>query len=109
MKAVTEKHPGNMFLNLGMEIALSHQEKWNGTGSPQGLSGKRIPLSARIVAVADVYDALSSHRPYRSALEHEQACALVLTGSGSHFDPRVTEVFGEIKDEFRAICENIRE
>ncbi|MDD5224138.1 MAG: response regulator [bacterium] len=109
LKAVTEKYPGNMFINMGMEIALSHHEKWDGTGYPQGLSGKRIPLSARIVAVADVYDALTSHRPYRSALEHEQACALVLSGSGRHFDPRVTEVFGKIKDEFRAIRENLRE
>ena len=109
LKAVTEKYPGNMFINLGMEIALSHHEKWDGTGYPQGLSGNKIPFPARIVAVADVYDALRSHRTYRSALNHEQACAQVLDGSGKHFDPQVTGVFGKIKDEFRAIWENVKE
>ena len=109
LKAVTEKYPGNMFLNLGMEIALSHHEKWDGTGYPQGLSGNKIPFPARIVAVADVYDALRSRRTYRSALNHEQACAQVLDGSGKHFDPQVTGVLGKIKDEFRAIWENVKE
>ena len=109
LKAVTEKYPGNMFINLGMEIALSHHEKWDGTGYPQGLSGNKIPFPARIVAVADVYDALRSRRSYRSALNHEQACAQVLDGSGKHFDPQVTGVFGKIKDEFRAICEKMRD
>jgi len=109
LKAVTEKHPGNMFLNLGMEIALSHHERWDGTGYPQGLSGKNIPFSARIVAVSDVYDALRSRRTYRSALDHEQACAQVFDGSGKHFDPQVMEIFGKIKDKFRTIYENMRE
>lgn len=109
LKAVMEKHPGNVFLNLGMEIALSHHEKWDGTGYPQGLSGKKIPFSARIVAVADVYDALRSSRTYRSALNHEKACVQVLDGSGRYFDPQVMEVFEKIKEECRVIYENKRD
>ncbi|MDD5223658.1 MAG: response regulator [bacterium] len=109
LKAVMDKHPGNMFLNMGMEIALSHHEKWDGTGYPQGLSGNKIPFPARIVAVADVYDALCSRRAYRSALDHEQACAQVLDGSGKHFDPQVIVAFRKIKDEFRKIYEKMKE
>lgn len=109
LKAVAGKHPGNMFLQIGMEIALSHHEKWDGTGYTQGLSGNKIPFPARIVAVADVYDALRSRRTYRSAQDHEQASAQVLDGSGKHFDPQVVEAFGKIKNEFRAIYEKMGE
>ncbi|KMN34968.1 chemotaxis protein CheY [Chromobacterium sp. LK1] len=93
------------FLRHAREIAYSHQEKWDGSGYPQGLAGSDIPVSARLMAVADVYDALISRRPYKAALSHEQAVAIIQEGSGSHFDPDVVSAFLAISDTFRAIAE----
>lgn len=73
-------------------IALSHHEKWNGTGYPQGLKGERIPLAARICAVADAFDALTSHRPYRNAVSSEQALSIILQERGKHFDPTLVDL-----------------
>ena len=73
------------FLTLGREIAYSHHEKWDGSGYPKGLKGDSIPLSARIVAVADVYDALTSERPYKRAFTHEQAHTIILNGERAAF------------------------
>jgi putative two-component system response regulator len=80
-------------LRLASEIALSHHEKWDGTGYPNGLSGKEIPQSGRIVAVADVFDALTSSRPYKNAWSIENSVAYICENSGSHFDPEVVEQF----------------
>lgn len=80
-------------LQVGAEIALSHHEKYDGSGYPQSLVGEAIPLFARIVAVADVFDALTSERPYKSAWEIDKALALLHEGSGSHFDPRCVAAF----------------
>ncbi|MBC7783984.1 MAG: HD domain-containing protein [Burkholderiales bacterium] len=79
------------FLTMGREIALSHHERWNGTGYPQQRSGEDIPLAARIVAVADVYDALTSIRPYKGAVAHQDALKMIVDASGEHFDPLVVE------------------
>lgn len=91
---------------LAMEIAGSHHEKWNGTGYPRRLAGDEIPLSARIMAVADVYDALVSKRCYKEAFEYEKACTIIEESSGTHFDPKVVEAFIQVKSDFLKILEN---
>ena len=92
------------FLSTAKEIALSHQEKWDGSGYPQGLAGEAIPLSARLMAVADVYDALISRRVYKNSVPHEQAVAIIQEGRGVHFDPDITDAFVELQETFRAIA-----
>jgi len=96
-------------LNTAREIALHHHEKWTGNGYPMGLSGKDIPLSSRIVAVCDVYDALVSDRVYRPAMPEDKALAIIKEGRGAHFDPRVLDVFLEQLPQFRAIRERFVE
>ena len=100
-------NPGNRMIEMGGEIARSHHERWDGTGYPDGLSGDAIPLSARIVAVADVYDALRSRRPYKEPFSHEKAMSIVLEGRGGHFDPKVVDAFvacaALLEDTFEAL------
>jgi putative two-component system response regulator len=93
------------FLDCAKEIALSHQEKWDGSGYPRKLSGNTIPISARLMAVADVYDALTTRRVYKDAIGHDQAVAIIIEGKGRHFDPDVVDAFAEIADEFKVIAE----
>ena len=93
----------NYFLEKALEIVYTHQEKWDGSGYPQALSGKNIPLSGRIMAIADVYDALTSTRPYKIPVEHEKAVAIMKADSGTHFDPELIEVFLEVHERFREI------
>ncbi|MGE5516875.1 MAG: two-component system response regulator [Bacteroidota bacterium] len=95
------------FLTLAKEIAYSHQEKWDGSGYPLGLKGDDIPLSARLMAVADVYDALISRRVYKESMPHEKAVIIMTEGRGSHFDPDVLDAFLDIQDEFRAIARDL--
>ncbi|KAF0221628.1 MAG: putative two-component system response [Rhodospirillaceae bacterium] len=92
------------FLTMAKEIAFSHQEKWDGSGYPQHLAGDDIPLSARLMAVADVYDALISRRVYKAGMSHEAAVAIMVEGRGSHFDPDILDAFLEIQEEFRQIA-----
>lgn len=92
-------------LQLVKELAFCHHEKWDGSGYPQGLSGDQIALSARLLAVADVYDALISERVYKSGVPHDQAVAIIFQGRASHFDPDLVDAFIEIQDEFQAIAE----
>jgi putative two-component system response regulator len=92
------------FLRHAREIAMSHQEKWDGSGYPEGLAGDAIPISARLMAVADVYDALISKRVYKPALRHDIAVGMIREGRGKHFDPAITDAFLLIQDEFRAIA-----
>ncbi len=80
-------------LEMASSIALTHHEKWNGTGYPQGLAGTAIPIAARIVAIADVYDALTSTRPYKAAFSQEKSMEILREGAGNHFDPDVFEAF----------------
>ncbi|MEM1209348.1 MAG: HD domain-containing phosphohydrolase [Planctomycetota bacterium] len=91
------------FLVTASQIALQHHEKWDGSGYPFGLVGEDIALSARIVAVADVYDALRSRRSYKDAMTHDQAAAIIADGKGSHFDPAVVEAFLACADNFNEI------
>jgi two-component system, response regulator RpfG len=83
----------SQFLSLGAEIALGHHEKYDGTGYPQGTKGVKIPLEARIVAVADVFDALVSDRPYKKGWTNEQALEYLIAGKGAHFDPQCVDAF----------------
>ncbi len=99
----------NPFLNTASEIALCHHEKWDGTGYPYGLRGETIPLAARIVALADVYDALTSARVYKPAMPHAEAVARITADAGTHFDPRVVEAFVTVTDRFREIADAHRD
>ena len=93
------------FLTMAKDIALFHQEKWDGSGYPQGRRGDAIPISARLMAVADVYDALISRRVYKEGLPHEVAVAIILKGKGQHFDPDIVDAFARLQDEFLAIAQ----
>ncbi|HEX5362948.1 MAG TPA: two-component system response regulator [Gallionella sp.] len=92
------------FLSFAKTIALSHQEKWDGSGYPQGLTGDDIPIAARLMAVADVYDALISRRVYKDGMPHEQAVLIMIDGRGTHFDADMFDAFIDIQEEFRAIA-----
>ncbi len=92
------------FLKIAKEIAYYHQEKWDGSGYPTGKSGDDIPISARLMAVADVYDALISRRVYKEGMPHEKAVSIITEGKGTHFDADIVDAFLEIQDEFRAIA-----
>jgi len=100
LQLVYNNYPGNLFVGMGIEIALYHHEQWDGTGYPDGLVGKNIPLSARIMALADIYDALRSDRCYRKGLTHDQARNIILEGDGKHFDPELVKAFLRIEDVF---------
>ena len=92
------------FLTVAKEIAYSHQEKWDGSGYPEGLKGESIPLSARLMAVADVYDALISERVYKQAMPHEQAVRIMREGRGTHFDPDILDAFLRHQHRFLEIA-----
>ncbi len=92
------------FLTLAREIAYTHHEKWNGQGYPEGISGEDIPLSGRLMAIADVYDALISKRVYKAAFPHEKAVAIIIDGRGEHFDPELVDAFVEVQEAFRKIA-----
>jgi len=92
------------FLSMAKEIALSHQEKWDGSGYPEGLAGTAIPLSARMMALADVFDALISRRVYKEPMPIDKAIEIIELGKGVHFDPDLVEAFLEIQDQFLEIA-----
>jgi putative two-component system response regulator len=92
------------FLACAKEIALNHQEKWDGSGYPRKLAGSEIPISARLMAVADVYDALTTRRVYKDAIPHDAAVAIISEAAGRHFDPDVVGAFSAIADEFEVIA-----
>ena len=103
-----EQLGSNSFLQLAKEISLTHHEKWNGEGYPNGLKGEEIPLSGRLMAIADVYDALISERVYKKAFSHEKAKSIILEGRESHFDPQLVDAFLAIEQEFVAIADKYR-
>ena len=92
------------FIRLAKEIALNHQEKWDGSGYPNGLLGEQIPLSGRLMALADVYDALISKRVYKQPFTHEKAMRIITSESGSHFDPDIVDAFVAMESTFRNIA-----
>jgi putative two-component system response regulator len=92
------------FLKYAKEIAYYHQEKWDGSGYPEGLAGDSIPISARLMSLADVYDALISRRVYKDGMSHEKAVKIITDGKGTHFDPDIVEAFLVLQDEFKTIA-----
>jgi putative two-component system response regulator len=105
MQTVYNKYADNPFIGMGIEIALYHHERWDGRGYPDGLIGKNIPLSARIMAVADCYDALRSDRCYRKGFEHDKVKEMLLEENGTHFDPEVIKAFLATEERFCHIME----
>ncbi len=102
---VSERKLGNdSFLRYAKRIAFSHHEKWDGTGYPQGLSGDEIPISGRLMAIADVYDALVSKRVYKPPFPHSKAVAIIMEGKGTHFDPDMANAFEALSEDFRNIA-----
>ena len=93
----------NEFMEMAKNVAYSHHERWDGTGYPHGTMAEDVPLEARIVAVADVYDALTSKRPYKRAMSHLESRAIIVSGSGSQFDPEVVAAFLRNEDAFKAV------
>ena len=104
--AVREESDDTTLLDLGIEIAGGHHERWNGGGYPKGISGTEIPLSARIVAVADVFDALMSKRVYKPAMPFDEVCDIIRSEKGEHFDPQVVECFEEVALTLKKIHED---
>lgn len=92
------------FLRIARDIAYTHHEKWDGSGYPEGTRGEDIPLAGRLMALADVYDALISKRVYKPALSHEQAVAIIAEGRGTHFDPNLVDLFLERSEEIRLVA-----
>lgn len=104
-----KRYPDNQFLRMGVDVARSHHERWDGGGYPDGLAGTAIPLAARIVAVADFYDALTSKRCYRPGFSHGDTCRMIQEGTGTHFDPDVVTAFETQEGQFQHIREQMQE
>ena len=104
---VDDLHPGNAFIHMGRDIALYHHEKWNGKGYPNSLAGYDIPVSARIMALADVYDALTHQRCYKPAMSHEDAMKIILEGRGEHFDPYLVDLFVELERDIIDVAKQL--
>ncbi len=108
LDAVSRQYPGNMFIQTGIEVARHHHERWDGRGYPDGLSGDAIPLSARVMAVADVYDALRSVRCYKPSRSHDESCDIIVKGGGTQFDPALVDAFGAVHERIREASDDLR-
>jgi HD-GYP domain-containing protein (c-di-GMP phosphodiesterase class II) len=104
LRGIEQRLGTSNFLEMAREIALHHHERWDGSGYPEGLVGQRIPLAARIVAVADVYDALTSKRVYKDAIPHEESIEHIRSQAGKHFDPDVVDACVSVENRIRAIA-----
>jgi putative two-component system response regulator len=105
LEEAVAKLGGDDLLNEAKNIAIGHHEKWNGTGYPKALAGEQISLSARVTAIADVFDALTSERPYKKAFSDDEAFRLLYGDAGAHFDPYLIEIVKRHEKEFRSIRE----
>ena len=105
VRAETTLQLHSPLLAMAKDVALCHHEKWNGAGYPKGLSGALIPLAARIIAVADVYDALIAAKVYKDGVPHDKAMQIIVSERGAHFDPDVVDAFVEVQAEFAAIAQ----
>lgn len=103
LKDVNNNYPNNSFIKMGIDIALSHHERWDGKGYPNALEKENIPLCARIMAIADVYDALRSKRPYKSQFSHERSIEIITEGIGKNFDPDLANIFLSIQNKILEI------
>jgi putative two-component system response regulator len=104
---VLDKYPNNRLIKMGIAIAHYHHERWDGTGYPDGLVKDNIPLSARIMSVVDVYEAIRSKRCYKPSMPHKETCEIIVNGAGTQFDPNITVAFREIHEEINRIYESI--
>lgn len=109
LRATLEKYPKNDLLSMGMAIARSHHERWDGTGYPDRLAGAKIPVEARIMAIVDVYDALRSKRCYKEAFSHEKSLNIIIESSGKQFDPVIVDVFKKYESKIEMIFDEIGE
>lgn len=113
LAAIMDAHPHNAFLRMGVQVARSHHERWDGSGYPDGLAGDAIPLSARIVFLADQYDALRNKRPYKPPFDARRTHTILTEGDGRsdprHIDPHVLRAYEAVAPEFDAICERFQE
>jgi putative two-component system response regulator len=109
IEAALEKYPGTPFLEMTRDIALGHHERYDGRGYPRGLAGEQIPLSARIMALADVYDALTSRRVYKEAYSHDRAKSMITAEAGTHFDQAMVKAFLVHEQQFITIREQFAE
>jgi len=105
LRQAEEELGENSFLHCAREIAYHHHEKWDGSGYPFGLVGEEIPISARLMALADVYDALICKRVYKDAMSHDKARSIILEGKGRHFDPDIADAFLLLENKFQSIAE----
>lgn len=107
LKSVDKRYMNNTFIQMGLEITRYHHEKWDGSGYLAALKGEDIPLSARIMALSDVYDALRSKRVYKPAYTHEKSMEIIEEGRGKHFDPTLTDLFLNYHKEFEALFDSL--
>jgi putative two-component system response regulator len=105
---IFDKYPQNGFVTLCIDLAASHHEKWDGAGYPEGIYGLDIPLSARIMALVDAYEALRSKRPYKEPISHEKSLHIIREGGGIHFDPSVVKAFSNLESKFADIYEEMK-
>jgi len=108
LKKIIEMNGGDIFLTNALLFAAHHHESWDGLGYPNGLKGTEIPLQGRIMAIADVYDALISKRPYKPAFSHEKAVEIILADKGKRFDPKLVDVFLSIQERFKKIRDEFK-
>ena len=108
IERIMSETKGHVFLNHALLITGTHHEKWDGTGYPVGLRGLNIPIEGRLMAIADVYDALISVRPYKKAFTHDEACKIIEDSAGSHFDPVLVDLFINIKDKLEQISQEVK-
>ncbi|MCC6123990.1 MAG: response regulator [Pirellulales bacterium] len=109
LQVAAKAHPEAQFLTMARDIALTHHERYNGTGYPYGLAGEDIPLAGRILALADVYDALTSERVYKAAYSHETSRSIILDGRGEHFDPNIVDAFLRCEKDFISTHQQFQE
>ena len=107
LKMAEEKLTFTSFLSIGIQLVLSHHERWDGQGYPKNLKGEEIPLSARIMAVADVYDALRTERCYKKSFDHKKCVEIIKEGRGTQFDPIIVDGFLQKEGEFEKISINL--
>lgn len=109
LREVLREYPENIFIKVGIEMAESHHEKWDGTGYPHGQRGKEIPIAGRVLALADVYDALTTKRCYKDAISHQASVQTIYEGRGSHFDPDLVDCFIKAQDDFHEIMQRLKD
>ncbi|MCL2888869.1 MAG: response regulator [Eggerthellaceae bacterium] len=108
LESLQEKVPNQTFLEYAQELAYHHHEKWDGTGYPDQLKGEEIPLQSRMMAIADVYDALISERPYKKAFTHDESVQIIAEGRGTQFDPILTDLFVKLSEDIKEVSEEMK-